>query len=75
MLIALLPHELGDERREGAGLCSASFRRALRVERRGAASGRWSYELNRHLALVCAYKAELERLRSEGEISKDHKGL
>jgi len=30
---------------------------ALRVERRLAASGHWSYDLNRHIALLQAYAA------------------
>jgi hypothetical protein len=51
------------------------LRRAPRAERRRGTSGHWSYDLNRHLAVVSAYKAELERLLGEGEISKDHKGL
>lgn len=42
------------------------LRRALRAERRRATSGHWSYDLNRHLAHVSAYKAELVRLKGEG---------
>jgi hypothetical protein len=64
-LIALWPHELADESVEGAKLVLGKLRRALRAERRRAASGHWSYDLNRHLGLVSAYKAELERLRSD----------
>jgi hypothetical protein len=44
----------------------SKLRRALRAERRRATSGYWSYDLNRHLALVSAYKAELARLKGEG---------
>jgi hypothetical protein len=61
-LIALWPHELADESVEGAKLVLGKLRRALRAERRRATSGHWSYDLNRHLGLVSAYKAELERL-------------
>jgi hypothetical protein len=39
------------------------LRRALRAERRRATSGHWSYDLNRHLAHVSAYKAEGEGAR------------
>jgi hypothetical protein len=33
--------------------------------RRRALAGHWSYDLNRHLALLSAYKSELAGLRSE----------
>jgi hypothetical protein len=61
-LIALWPHELEDESAEGARVVLGKLRRALRAERRRATSGHWSYDLNRHLALVSAYKAELAKL-------------
>jgi hypothetical protein len=64
-LIALWPHELADESVEGCRLVLGKLRRALRAERRRATSGHWSYDLNRHVALVSAYKAELARLRGE----------
>ena len=65
-VIALWPHELDDESVEGCRLVLGKLRRALRAERRRATSGHWSYDLNRHLALVSAYKAELARLKGEG---------
>ena len=65
MLIALWPHELGDESAKGCRLVLGKLRRALRAERRRAMSGHWSYDLNRHLALVTAYKAEAWRLKAE----------
>jgi hypothetical protein len=40
----------------------AKLRRALRAERRRALAGHWSYDLNRHLGLLSAYKGELARL-------------
>jgi hypothetical protein len=64
-LIALWPHELADESVEGCRFVLAKLRRALRAERRRASSGHWSYDLNRHVALVGAYKAELARLERE----------
>ena len=64
-LIALWPRELDDESAEGCRLVLGKLRRALRAERRRASSGHWSYDLNRHLALVTAYKAELARLETE----------
>jgi hypothetical protein len=66
-LIALWPHELDDESADGCRLVLGKLRRALRAERRRATSGHWSYDLNRHLALVSAYKAELVRLKAEEE--------
>jgi hypothetical protein len=64
-LIACWPHELADESPVGGLLVLGKLRRALRAERRRARSGHWSYDLNRHLALVSAYKAELARVRGD----------
>jgi hypothetical protein len=61
-LIALWPHELEDQTAEGALRLLAKLRRALRAERRRALSGHWSYDLNRHLGLLSAYKGELAGL-------------
>ncbi len=63
-LIALWPHELADESLEGCRYVLTKLRRALRAERRRATSGHWSYDLNRHLGLVSAYKGELARLKA-----------
>jgi hypothetical protein len=38
------------------------LRSALRAERRRALSGHWSYDLNRHLGLLSAYKGEMAEL-------------
>jgi hypothetical protein len=61
-LIALWPHELEDSSPEGCRRILAKLRRALRAERRRALSGHWSYDLNRHLGLLSAYKGELAGL-------------
>jgi len=63
-LVALWPRELKDESAEGIGRVLEKLRRALRAERRRAMSGHWSYDLNRHLALLSAYKAEAARLEA-----------
>jgi Family of unknown function (DUF6477) len=63
-LIALWPHELEDDSQEGAFRVLAKLRRALRVERRRGLAGHWSYDLNRHLGLLSAYKGELASLRA-----------
>jgi hypothetical protein len=61
-LIALWPHELEDQSPEGSLRLLAKLRQALRVERVRARGGHWSYDLNRHLGLLGAYRAELSRL-------------
>ena len=40
----------------------AKLERALRAERNRARSGHWAYDLNRHIALRQAHRAETERL-------------
>jgi hypothetical protein len=62
-LIPLWPHELADHSPEGCRQVLAKLRSALRAERRRALSGHWSYDLNRHLGLLSAYKGELAGLR------------
>jgi DNA-binding IclR family transcriptional regulator len=64
-LIALWPHELDDHSQAGTLRILAKLRRALRAERRRGLAGHWSYDLNRHLGLLSAYKGELARLRLE----------
>ena len=61
-LIALWPHERDDQSPEGRRRVLAKLRSALRAERRCALSGHWSYDLNRHLGLLSAYKGELAGL-------------
>ena len=51
--------------RKDAGLCSASFAARFAPSDAEQRSGHWSYDLNRHLALVTAYKAEASRLEAE----------
>lgn len=64
-LIALWPHELADLSAEGGLRILSKLKRALRAERRRALAGHWSYDLNRHLGLMSAYKAELGVLRGK----------
>lgn len=57
--------EAGDalaETPESAELIVARLERALRAERNRARSGHWTYNLNRHIALRQAHRAEAERL-------------
>jgi hypothetical protein len=74
-LIALWPRELGDHSLEGCRRILVKLRRALRAERRRAQSGHWSYDLNRHLGLLSAYKGELAGLsRLEGQPNCTRRG-
>ncbi|HUU24726.1 MAG TPA: DUF6477 family protein [Methyloceanibacter sp.] len=61
-LLALWPHELEDQSEAGRQHLLAKLRRALRTERRRARAAHWSYDLNRHLGLLSAYKGELANL-------------
>jgi hypothetical protein len=63
-LLALWPQEIEDWTDTRRLHLLAKLRRALRAERRRARSGHWSYDLNRHLGLLSAYKAELADLAS-----------
>jgi len=63
-LIALWRHELYDESQEGMFHVLAKLHRALRAERSRGLAGHWSYDLNRHLGLLSAYKGELAALRA-----------
>lgn len=62
-LIPLWPHEIGDETLDGTLAILSKLRSALRGERRRGRGGHWSYDLNRHLGLLSAYKAEIAALK------------
>lgn len=63
-VLALWPQELADFSPEGGLRVLSKLRQALRAERRRARAAHWSYDLNRHLALLSAYKGELALLRA-----------
>jgi hypothetical protein len=70
-LIALWPHEIEDRSEAGSLHIIAKLRRALRAERRRALASHWSYDLNRHLALLSAYEGERAALgRVKGKLSR-----
>jgi len=50
----------GEDEKAHAGRILARLRNALRAERARARAGHWSYDLNRHIALKAALKAESE---------------
>ncbi len=56
----LSPQTIAAETKAAAGAVVAELERALRVER--ARINHWSYDLNRHIGLVVAYRAEKVRL-------------
>lgn len=55
----LLPETIASETQEAALAVLSELERALRVER--AKAGQWSYDLNRHIGLLVAYRAEKAR--------------
>lgn len=61
-LLGLWPHELEDYSDEGTFLILEKLRKALRAERQRGRSGHWSYDLNRHMALLDAIKHETSNL-------------
>lgn len=69
-LLALWPYEIEDQTPEGGQHLLAKLRRALRAERRRARANHWSYDLNRHLGLLSAYKGELANLGLEPGLSR-----
>lgn len=63
-LIRLDPFEKIADTADAARAILIRLRRALRAERSKARSAHWTYDLNRHIALRQAYRAEVERLAS-----------
>lgn len=61
-LIRLWPGELRDYSFVGTRKIISMLKSALRAERKRGQTGHWSYDLNRHLALAEALKAEADRL-------------
>ncbi|MDZ4790181.1 MAG: DUF6477 family protein [Hyphomicrobiales bacterium] len=69
-LLPLWPHEIED-RSSGARLkITGKLRQALRAERRRGRAGLWTYDLNRHIALLEALAGEM-RLSSGAEHQDD----
>ena len=57
-LLSVWPHEVEDCSDSARLDLLEKLRRALRAQKRRADAGHWGYDLNRHLALYCAYKSE-----------------
>jgi hypothetical protein len=62
-LIPIGPRELADQSIAGQDYIVRRLMRSLRGERTRGKAGHWSYDLNRHVGLVRALRAELARLR------------
>jgi hypothetical protein len=61
-LLKLWPNEVEDYSYPGTLKIAALLRKALRAERIRAHARHWAYDLNRHLGLIEALKAERARL-------------
>lgn len=61
-LVALWPDEITDLGIDGTMLLVEKIRATLRRERMRGKAGHWSYDLNRHRALLGCYRAEVRRL-------------
>lgn len=61
-LIACWPEEIRDMSAEGTARIVAALKKALRAERRRGQAGHWTYDLNRHISLATALRAESGRL-------------
>lgn len=63
-LIPLWPAELTDFSQGGTAFVLAKINQYLRAERRRSIKSHWSYNLNKHAALLVAYHHELRCLKS-----------
>jgi hypothetical protein len=61
-LLRIWPSEADDYSYPGTLKIAALLRKALRAERNRGRQSHWAYDLNRHLGLIEALKAERERL-------------
>lgn len=58
-LLPLWPHEIEDRSAEARLKIAGKLRHALRAERRRGRAGLWTYDLNRHIALLEALAGEM----------------
>jgi hypothetical protein len=61
-LLKLWPSDVEDYSYPGTLKIAALLRKAIRAERNRARANHWAYDLNRHLGLIDALKAERARL-------------
>lgn len=62
-VLALWPEEVRDTSEAGTRKVIEKLRSALRAERQRGRAGHWSYDLDRHLKLALALKAECAALK------------
>ena len=65
-LLPLAPEDFRDESPATTRAIILHLAQALRDERRRGRAGHWTYDLNRHIGLAQAYRAEQERLEGMG---------
>ena len=63
-LLPLTPAEVADTGEAMRRRIVGRLARALRAERTRGRAGHWSYDINRHIALLQAYEAERRHLRA-----------
>jgi hypothetical protein len=64
-LVPIGPDELADATPRGRRRVLYRLARALRCERARGRAGHWTYDLDRHLGLIQAYRAERAALDAE----------
>ncbi|MEM7620285.1 MAG: hypothetical protein AAF228_07465 [Pseudomonadota bacterium] len=69
-LIAIWPSDLKAMSKSKLEKIVNILKKALRAERQKGLVGHWSYNINRHLALLQAYQAEREALKNDSHYKK-----
>jgi hypothetical protein len=65
-LARVMPVELESDDPVVTEAIIARLERTLRAERRRGKAGHWTYDMNRHIALMQALRAERQRLKAAG---------
>jgi hypothetical protein len=73
-LIPVGPADIADDSPAGRRAILARLARALRAERNRGRAGHWTYDLNRHIGLCQAYRAERARLRGGADATRPPPG-
>jgi hypothetical protein len=73
-LLPMLPAEVADTSEGTRRRIVARLARALRAERMRGRAGHWTYDINRHIALLQAFQAERLALRAENRRIQKQKG-
>jgi hypothetical protein len=70
-VLALWPHELEDDSRQGRARVLGKLFKALRAERRRGVAGHWTYDLARHRELLRVWRLELAAARRTSGCGRD----